>query len=131
MWGVRGRGKLTSRFLSFFAAVGLLVPRSNSGMQHRGRNNGYRDWKSIQNTVERNVRYWPLADIPLAPARCPLSGVKQTSRLMARMSAYDPKRTCEPLLDHLVGVPGITAATPSGLMLKAKNVRGVSLGFPH
>ena len=27
--------------------------------------------------------------------------------------------------------PGITAATPSGLMLKAKNVRGVSLGFPH
>ena len=33
--------------------------------------------------------------------------------------------------DHLVGAPGITAATPSGLMLKAKNVKGISLGFPH
>jgi hypothetical protein len=63
--------------------------------------------------------------------QCPLWGVKRTWRLHREMSAYDPKRTCEPPLDHLVGVPGITAATPSGLMLKAKNVRGVSLGFPH
>ena len=63
--------------------------------------------------------------------KCPLSGVKRTSQLKVRMSAFDPKRTWELLLDHLVGVPGITAATPSGLMLKAKNVRGVSLGFPH
>jgi hypothetical protein len=60
--------------LSFFAAVGLLVPRSNSGMQHRGRNNGYRDWKSIQNTVERNVRYWHLADITLAPTNIGFGG---------------------------------------------------------
>ncbi|MGC1900349.1 MAG: hypothetical protein WA716_16825, partial [Pseudolabrys sp.] len=54
----------------------------NSGMQHRGRNNGYRDWKSIQNTVERNVRYWHLADMLIADwgqsghgfdiAKCPL-----------------------------------------------------------
>ena len=43
-----------------------------------------------------------------------------------------PYRTCaNRSFDHLVGAPGITAATPSGLMLKAKNVKGVSLGFPH
>src|ERR1039458_1168780 len=29
------------------------------------------------------------------------------------------------------GAPGSTAATPSGLMLKAKNVNGSSPGFPH
>ena len=58
-------------------------------------------------------------------------GGKADMALALHMSAFDPKRTCEPLLDHLVGVPGMTAATPSGLMLKAKNVRGVSLGFPH
>ena len=44
----------------------------------------------------------------------------------------DPFQTCtNRSVDHLAGAPGITAATPSGLMLKAKNVRGVSLGFPH
>ena len=49
----------------------------------------------------------------------------------ARNDAIDPKRKSRSLFDHLVGAPGITAATPSGLMLKAKNVKGVSLGFPH
>jgi hypothetical protein len=29
------------------------------------------------------------------------------------------------------GAPGSTAATPSGLMLKAKNINGSSPGFPH
>jgi hypothetical protein len=29
------------------------------------------------------------------------------------------------------GAPGSTAPTPSGLMLKAKNVNGSSPGFPH
>jgi hypothetical protein len=41
------------------------------------------------------------------------------------------KAAARQLLDHLVGAPGTTAATPSGLMLKAKNVKGISLGFPH
>jgi hypothetical protein len=74
-------------------------------------------------------------------------GTKQTCESRRSMSAHrgeadsmrtvassesDPKRTCtNRSFDHLVGAPGITAATPSGLMLKAKNVRGVSLGFPH
>ena len=29
------------------------------------------------------------------------------------------------------GAPGRTAATPSGLMLNARNVNGASPGFPH
>ena len=29
------------------------------------------------------------------------------------------------------GLPATTAGTPSGLMLKAKNVKGSSPGFPH
>ena len=29
------------------------------------------------------------------------------------------------------GAPGSTAATPSGLMLKAKNINGSLPGFPH
>ena len=32
---------------------------------------------------------------------------------------------------HLAGAPGMNAATPSGLMLKTKNVKLVLLGFPH
>jgi hypothetical protein len=31
----------------------------------------------------------------------------------------------------LAGAPGSTAATPSGLMLKAKNINGSLPGFPH
>jgi len=31
----------------------------------------------------------------------------------------------------IAGAPGSTAATPSGLMLKAKNINGSLPGFPH
>jgi len=32
-------------------------------------------------------------DVPHRSAKCPLLGVKRTSSFLARMSAYDPKRT--------------------------------------
>jgi RNA-directed DNA polymerase len=32
---------------------------------------------------------------------------------------------------YFTGAPGTTAATPSGLMLKARNVKGASPGLPH
>jgi len=42
------------------------------------------------------VRYWgPKADIPFLRRTCPLSAVKRTWRFAPRMSAYDPKRTCD------------------------------------
>ena len=60
------------------------------------------------------------------------SGPSRTSGEVRVESAKRPLPDMrKPLFDHLVGAPGITAATPSGLMLKAKNVKGVSLGFPH
>jgi hypothetical protein len=44
-------------------------------------------------TAAQNVCFWHLADIETASAKCPLSGVKQTSRFQGAMPAFDPKRT--------------------------------------
>ena len=41
---------------------------------------------------QRNVRFWPKADISLRRT-CPLLGVKRTCHFALQMSANDPKRT--------------------------------------
>jgi len=43
----------------------------------------------------QEVRFWHKADIE-GVAQCPLSGVKQTSKFEAAMSAFDPQRTLHP-----------------------------------
>jgi hypothetical protein len=58
----------------------------------------------------------------------------------SRASSFPPATITRPTAELLLevalywgftGAPGTTAGTASGLMLKAKNVKGASPGFPH
>jgi hypothetical protein len=49
---------------------------------------------------------------PNALGRCPLSGVKQTSRKPPRMSAYDPKQTLAIQAIRSANLPWTTSANP-------------------
>ena len=55
--------------------------------------------------------------------------------IIGRSTAFSPLRMnlLPTVLDYcaFVGASGRTAATPSGLMLKAKKVKGSPPGFPH
>src|SRR6516225_8719624 len=63
--------------------------------------------------------FWHKADMAIAEDGCLLSGVKRTSRLSDRMSAFDPKRTWSvpletglssaALLNSAMGQPATTA----------------------
>jgi hypothetical protein len=70
--------------------------------------------------------------VPHFPRAREFHGLCTEDATLSFATDLTPYRICaNRSFDHLVGAPGITAATPSGLMLKAKNVKGVSLGFPH
>jgi hypothetical protein len=74
----------------------------------------------------------PVVHVPHFPRAREFHGLCTEDATLSFATDLTPYRICaNRSFDHLVGAPGITAATPSGLMLKAKNVKGVSLGFPH
>jgi hypothetical protein len=73
-----------TRFLLF---LNLRTRTHHSADNSRPRRRGDR--------LGRDVRFWPLADIPIIFAECLLLGVKQTSLSHREMSAFEPKRTLD------------------------------------
>jgi len=74
----------------------------------------------------------------LAVVRCPLCAINGLMR-RSKLPSFDhsvgggEQRLGPTVLDYcaLAGASGRTAATPSGLMLKARKVNGPPPGFPH
>ncbi len=90
----------------------------------RGRFSAAKDWVGSCGTIiKRRHKRWDVPQMNFLTMR----GLN--CRASIRSATAATENSCSYSL--FAGAPGSTAATPSGLMLKAKNVNGSLPGFPH
>jgi hypothetical protein len=126
---VRGRGLLAKQ--STLRKV--LVPRvtTNSPMSGKG---SEADIAPVNCDVRYSSESRPRETLWACPL-CAINGLMRRSKLPSfdHSVGGGEQRLGPTVLDYcaLAGASGRTAATPSGLMLKARKVNGPPPGFPH